>query len=488
MIRDMVEQIADAILYEGYILYPYRPSSIKNRHRWNFGGLCPRSYSEAQRSTERWRSQTECLIVGSAETPVQIKLRFLHLVNRQVMRLSQPVMEPAKPDESSFIPVDSLSAGGRLFQSWQEANEREIDLPEFVLGAEAKVTGPFHFQLPESQSVEPLREADGQQVGALVRRQNTLEVEAHIHLEPLKEGLYKLTVEILNLTPFDNAKNANREEAMLFSLASSHLILKIRDGTFVSLLDPATEHADEVERCENVGTYPVLVGDEGNRTVMLSSPVILYDYPKIAPESAGDLFDGTEIDEILTLRILALTDAEKSEMRQGDERARRMLERIEANPEHLANLHGAIRSIEKADAPDELGRQSTLQRHQGACKNEWDGAIKAWNPFEREQKPQLKSVMVRGVELQRGDRVRLRPQKKADIMDLALADQVALIESIEQDYEEQIHLAVVLEDDPGRDLGELRQPGHRFFFTPDEVEPVDLPTVKSKPRQQAKKA
>lgn len=477
MSRGMVEQIADAILYEGYILYPYRPSSIKNRHRWNFGGLCPRSYSEAQRGTERWRSQTECLIVGSAETPVQIKLRFLHLVDRQVMRLPQPVMESAKSDESSFIPVGSLTADGRLYQNWQEANEREIDLPEFTLGGNSKPTGPFHFQLPDSRSVEPLREANGEQVGALVRTQNALEGEIHIDVEPLKEGLYKLTVEILNLTPFD-ARNANRDEAMLFSLASSHLILKIQNGAFVSLLDHAAEYADEVERCKNIGTYPVLVGDEGNHTVMLSSPVILYDYPKIAPESAGDLFDGTEIDEILTLRILALTDEEKSEMRQGDERARRMLERIEANPEHLAKLHGAIRSIEKADAPDELGNQIVMQPHKGAGKNDWDGAIKDWNPFEQEEKPQLESVMVRGVKLQRGDRVRLRPKKKADIMDLALADQVAMIESIEQDYEEQIHLAVVLEDDPGRDLGELRQPGHRFFFTPDEVEPVDLPKLK----------
>lgn len=488
MTRDMVEQIADAILYEGYILYPYRPSSIKNRHRWNFGALCPRSYSDLQQGNERWRSQTECLIVGNAETAVRIKLRFLHLVNRQVMRLPQPVMRPVRPDESSFIPVDSLSVGGRLFQNWQEANEREIDLPEFTLGGKSKPTEPFHVQLPGSRSIESLCETDGRQAGALVRTQNALEVEVHIGLEPLKVGLYKLTLEILNLTPFDNANNANRDEAMLFSLASSHLILRIQKGSFVSLLDPSAEYADEVERCENIGTYPVLVGAEGASTVMLSSPVILYDYPKIAPESAENLFDGTEIDEILTLRILALTDEEKSEMREGDERARRMLERIEANPEHLAKLHGTIRSIEKVDLSDGPDRRNSLQTHKGASKNERDGTIKDWNPFEQEEKPRLESVTVRGIELQRGDRVRLRPKKKADIMDLALADQVALIESIEQDYEEQIHLAVVLENDPGRDLGELRQPGHRFFFTPDEVEPIDLPTVKSKPKQRAKEA
>jgi hypothetical protein len=94
----------------------------------------------------------------------------------------------------------------------------------------------------------------------------------------------------------------------------------------------------------------------------------------------------------------------------------------------------------------------------------------SWNPFE--DKPQLTSVRVSGVELRRGDRVRLRPKKSADIFDLALKGQIAVIESIEQDYDDRVHLAVILDDDPGRDLGELRQPGHRFFFGPEEVEPV----------------
>ncbi|HYK17196.1 MAG TPA: hypothetical protein VEV37_04205 [Bryobacteraceae bacterium] len=95
-----------------------------------------------------------------------------------------------------------------------------------------------------------------------------------------------------------------------------------------------------------------------------------------------------------------------------------------------------------------------------------------WNPLE--EAPLLESVQVYGVELKRGDRVRLWPRKTADIMDLALVGQVAEIESIEQDYDDRVHLAVVLENDPGRDLGTLRQPGHRFFFSPDEVEPVEF--------------
>jgi hypothetical protein len=102
-----------------------------------------------------------------------------------------------------------------------------------------------------------------------------------------------------------------------------------------------------------------------------------------------------------------------------------------------------------------------------------------WNPPE--ERPAIESVHAFGVELKRGDRVRLWPRKTADIMDLALAGQVAEIESIEQDYDDQVHLAVVLENDPGRDLGMLRQPGHRFFFSPEEVQPVALDAAHETP-------
>jgi len=96
--------------------------------------------------------------------------------------------------------------------------------------------------------------------------------------------------------------------------------------------------------------------------------------------------------------------------------------------------------------------------------------VNGWNP----ELPEATSVRVFGIELRKGDRVRLWPQRTADILDIALAGKVATIEAIEQDFEDQIHLAVILDDDPGRDLGELRQPGHRFFFSPEEVEPVAL--------------
>ena len=130
------------------------------------------------------------------------------------------------------------------------------------------------------------------------------------------------------------------------SLASTHTVLGVQDGRFVSLLAPPEPLGDLAANCKNVGTFPVLVGEEGQCDTLLSSPIILYDYPQIAPESAGDLFDGTEIDEILSLRIMTLTDDEKREMSQSDDRARAMLERTETMPvEQLMKLHGVLRGL-----------------------------------------------------------------------------------------------------------------------------------------------
>ncbi len=110
----------------------------------------------------------------------------------------------------------------------------------------------------------------------------------------------------------------SRADALMYSLVSAHTILTVEDGEFVSLLDPPENLRSLAAECSNIGTWPVLVGEEGERDTMLSSPIILYDYPQIAPESPGSLFDGTEIDEILSLRILTMTDEEKHEMRQSD--------------------------------------------------------------------------------------------------------------------------------------------------------------------------
>jgi hypothetical protein len=467
MRQETVEKIADAILYEGYILYPYRPSSVKNRQRWNFGSICPREYSDAQHGTEAWRTQAECLVSApassGAKTSIGIKIRFLHIVARQVCELAHPVDDLSKCAEQDFREVDSLRLGDGLYQTWQEAIDRGVEIPEMDWASLTRCPQEFRFDFSAARELEPLREpaGAGRIVAALVRTRHALSGAVRVSVQPLAPPLFRLRVELENLTPLPRAREKTRDQAMLDSFVSCHSIFRLEAGDFVSLLDPPEAFQEAAAKCENIGNYPVLVGEEGERHTVLASPVILYDYPKIAPESAGNLFDGTEIDEILTLRILSMTDEEKAEMRQADERGRKMLERIEADPQHLANLHGVMKPV-----PSESLAPPPAE---SPAPDSPETSVQDWNPWE--ERAPIQSIRILGIDLKLGDRVRLHPQKNADIMDVALTGRVAIIEAIEQDLEDHIQLAVVLDDDPGREFGMMRQPGHRFFYSPEEVIP-----------------
>jgi hydrogenase maturation protease len=326
----MVERIANAVLYEGYLLYPYRSSAVKNRQRFNFGVVYPRAYSEAESGTAPWEMETECLALGGPLAVLEVKVRCLRLVDRVVGR----------EGHKGFVPADSIDVDGQTYESWQEAAECEMKLPEFRF-AELEA-GPVQkrFVHPATRTVEKLRD------GAIVRTQEQLECGIELSLDQPQNGLFRLRVRISNFTPLAEEPPANREAVLGRSLLSAHTILHVRSGEFVSLLEPPPQFEEAAAACKNVGTYPVLAGETGQRDTVLSSPIILYDYPQIAPESPGDLFDGAEIDEILSLRILTLTDDEKAAMRRSDERARRILERTESlPPEHFMKLHGVLREM-----------------------------------------------------------------------------------------------------------------------------------------------
>jgi hydrogenase maturation protease len=296
-----VEKIAAAVLYEGYILYPYRPTAIKNRQRWNFGTLYPRIYAEAQRPQEPFRLISECLLVPSRNPSLDIKVSFLQL-------LPQPRIDSDLADPSL---------------DWDEAIERISDHCDLSLSA--LLAAPLILNIKPTEG---------------------LAASLTVHAQTLPSGACRLHLELQNISPLSSGAEARRDEALPQSLVSAHLLLGVTGGEFLSLLEPPDSYATDAKACTNTGVFPVLAGDEPDRTILLLSPIILYDYPKTSPESAGDFFDGTEMDEMLTLRVLTLTDAEKEEMRRGDPRARRILERTEAlTGEEMLRTHGIVRSM-----------------------------------------------------------------------------------------------------------------------------------------------
>jgi hypothetical protein len=308
MSEKAIESIANSVFYEGYLLYPYRSSAIKNRQRWNFGIVYPKARSGQGDGTEPHMMQTECLVRAAESTHVSVTARFLQLYPR-----SSPVMaETADRPESELAPLR------------EEVLERQSVLPSTPLNTLQSETVARDFSFPEE-----LR--------------GSLEVSA----AACGDGLFRLRVQISNLTPTDEVNEPEREQRLGKCLISTHTILHVEGGEFVSLMDPPPAAKDAAAACQNIGTWPVLVGEEGSKDAMLSSPIILYDYPQIAPESPGDLFDATEIDEILALRILTLSDEEKREILEGDARAREVLQRTESLPvEHLLKLHGVLRGVQ----------------------------------------------------------------------------------------------------------------------------------------------
>jgi hypothetical protein len=342
----VVDAIAKAMLYEGYMLYPYRASSIKNRQRFNFGVLYPRSYSEAQAGSDAWSLQTEFLILGDIRPRLEVRLRFLKMVSRSLRNSSQT-------NEKAGVP-------------WQEATECEVALPLCALNGLLETPVEWRFPFPAQEETETLRDTNGQITGEVIRRQERVDGVVEVQARLVTEELFKVQVRVKNLTSMDcetrecEASPPNRDEALMRSLVSAHVLLGVENGQFVSLLDPPENLKELAASCQQIGVWPVLVGNEGARDTMLASPIILYDYPQIAPESPGDLFDGTEIDEILALRILTMTDGEKQEMRQTDERSRKMLERTENLPlKDLMKLHGTLRELRPSPEISEIGFAET---------------------------------------------------------------------------------------------------------------------------------
>jgi hypothetical protein len=449
---EQARQVANAVLYEGYLLYPYRQSAQKNRTRFQFGVLMPPPY-RAVDDCEPSASQTECLVECADDAGVDILVRFLHFQRRTVQR----VAEGGEASDTGTLWVE-----GTEYTSWDEAVEREQHFRAPVadlLGVDSELP----FQIGAGEAAEDVTDARGERAGRLVRRWEQLDGTIRVRADRVAGpyGALRLRVRVENhsepLIPL-----RCRDDGLPYSLIAAHALIAVPGGVFLSPTDPPEWAAAEVAACTNVGTWPVLAGPDDCRDLLLSSPVILYDHPQVAPESAGDLFDATEIDEILTLRTLALTDDERRQARATDRRAADLIDRLDVMPpEMLERMHGAIRYLSPAAGPP-----ASAAPEEPAPEPWWDPGA------DTSVSPETDHVLVGGVRIARGSRVRMLPgSRRADAQDLFLVGREALVEAVLHDVDGQVHVAVSPASDP---LAELQRSHGRFlYFAPDEIEPVD---------------
>jgi hypothetical protein len=431
---DEVRGVADAVLYEGYLLYPYRASAQKNQSRWQFGVLMPPGYVEADPS-DTASLQTECVFEERGEPALDLTVRFLQVQRR---RTEGAVTGPGVP------------------AVWDEAVERELSRTVHV--ADVRGDGKqFPFTIPGGADAEIVTG------GRVVRRREPLTGSVSVRVTPLPGPWQaaRLTVRVTNTSA---GKPARRDDALPRALVAAHLIITVSDGAFLSMTDPPEWASPEVAACENNGCWPVLAGPEGTRQVILAAPIILPDHPQIARESPGELFDGTEIDEILTLRTLALSDDEKAAARATDPRAAALIDRVDAmDAPTMEQLHGTIRAM--------TGPRATGQGNGNCNATGAEERVPWWDPgADASVSPGTDHVMVNGHRVAAGSRVILRPgTRRADAQDMFLAGRAAQVEAVLLDVDDTSYLAVTLEDDPAADL--QAQHGRFLYFSPNEVEP-----------------
>ncbi|MBK3633752.1 hypothetical protein JHN52_12490 [Streptomyces sp. MBT97] len=464
----LARQVADAVLFEGYVLYPYRASAAKNKLRWQFGVLVPPGWGAD--CEEHDFQHTECLMEPRAGATLSVEVRFLRARRRTVQRV--------RPD-GGFETVPELRLDDRVLVPWDEGNEERVEVVATM--DELLADGVTHpFRRPAREDTAPVLDAAGRAAGRLLRRCEEISGTIRLSAREL-DGPYRtlrLTAVVENTsdwTPSED-RDAGRDAALPHSLVATHTLMALSAGSFLSMTDPPEWARGAVAACRNLHTWPVLAGEAGSGDLVLSSPIILEDHPAIAPESPGALYDATEIDEILALRTAALTDEEKREARGTDERAAAVIELADSMPaEVLERLHGAVRSLREVTgpaAPHPAAAEAALPDdydEYGVQRPDtpwWDPASEAGFDPARDR------VLVDGRPVAKGSRVALRPGlRRTDAQDIFLHGRTATVEAVLHDVDGGVHLAVTVEGDPGADI--RREQGRFLYFQPDEVTPLE---------------
>ena len=397
------------MIYEGYVLYPYRASAAKNQLRWQFGVLAPRPFSE-RTSSEPWAMQTECVLEAPASALVRVQVRFL--------RVQARLVQQARPDEGDeFTPVASLEVDGQLWTTWDESTEHQIDLGPLAVaslllaGCKESVASEVEFALEGREE----REKAAGRLGKVVGRVFAICVRSPVGSRSRRRrsmvpgGLTRLRVRVENLTPWLGGPDTKRDETVRNSLVAVHVLAAVDDGRFISSLDPPDYAESAVASCANIGSFPVLIGENGADDVHL----VVADHP-LRPSGGGAREPGRHVRRHRDRRDPrpSRPHTDRGGETRGprtDDLAASIIDRCDAMPpEVFERLHGAIRSV-AAERPSRAGGTEPAPCPGGTPR--CDASVD----------PAHDTIVLGAVEVGKGAKVRLNPTRRADAQDFFLA-------------------------------------------------------------------
>jgi hypothetical protein len=369
-----LEELVTTLLWEGYALYPYTPGATKNATPTPFGIVYPPVYAAGSPTTFD-RIRMQGIVAGGTEATLAVEVQFLQASGERHEAVARRVELPATP--LSALEGDGIRA-------------------EFAFDG---ITG-----------------------------------RVRMAAQRFDDLLVRITACVDNTT--EVAEGLDRAQALRSSLLSTHVVARTTGGRFMSPIDPPDEAAAAVMACAAVNTYPVLASDTDD--ALLGAAIVLPDHPQLAPESRGDLFDATEIEEALLLHVLALSDGEREQIAEHDPAVRAMVERaVSSTPQDIVALHGRV--TVQDPAPPRDGQAGEPE------------------------------ATVDGITYRPGARVRLLAHN-GTAQDHLLDGRTATVERIYIDYDDAVHLGVTLDDDPGREL--MRDIGRYLYFKPADVEVI----------------
>ena len=423
---DRARQVADAVLYEGYRLHPYRPPVTDDRVRWQVGVVGPVG-AKAQRCGEDSRMSADCLLDIGPESTTDVQLRFLQHQSRAVWRL---VATPGR--QPSFTPVSALTCDSQTWRSWDEAVEHAVDLPGLRVRDLLRTSVEMPVEIPGGGESEPLHDEDGALIGKLVRERWPLTGVLRVSARRSGSAVV-LQLRLENRgewTPGSGENRGGNERALWSSFLSTHMVAAVHDGQFLSLREPPEWAAAIAARCESHRCWPVLIGARGDCEVVLASPVVLHDWPEV-----GALVDSISIDELLALRAMTpATDGAGSAAAVGS---------------FAVDFDGAPNGTPIPQRRDPVDDMSTKDVSSAVDAREPE-------PYQDDEEP-----------IAIGTEVRLCPSFRAEAQNLVAAGQIAVVTDVSHEGD-RTWVAVVLRDDP---LGESS--GWCLHFELDEVQPIN---------------